>query len=292
MRGVGRFLGVLGVLMGTLLGGTSAAEWRLQVETAPQAVAPRSAWMWLEPPGGAWPESSAVVYRWRCGEGFPAVETRRATRGCWYEQPGRYRPAVVIVEPDGRETTVMAAEPVAVAPRPPLRVDLHLQPANPRWRAPLAVSVSATVAGALDDEPLEELVWLLDEQPVARGAQARIRFDQAGEHRLAVVARTPWRRVVSSRVIAVQDNRPPACAIAQVPAEPPSPPLTARLTANCRDPDGQVVSYVWTVGGRSVGSGRSVDWTAPQAGAHRVRLRARDDAGGETEVETVVEWGK
>lgn len=261
--------------------------WRLTVEAAGSALAPRPAWIAVLPEEGAWPEG--VRYRWRCGEEWPEVETARAGRGCWYERPGRYRPSVTILVPGEAPVTLRAAEAIAVAARPAPSVALDVRPSHPRWRAPLAVTASVQARGFPEDEPVTQIAWVLDDRPAGEGRATRMSFDDPGEHRLVAVLKTPWRTVTASRVLAVRANAPPACWILQEAAEPPAPPLTVRLTARCRDADGEVVRYRWRADAAE-GAGASWEWTAPKAGTYTVRLQAADDAGAETEATALVRW--
>lgn len=287
-------LSVLGVLVADAGAASpqAAAGWVLSAEPAASPLAPRSVWLSLEPPGGRWPERA--TYRWRCGERLPVVETARATRGCRYDEPGRYQPSVVIAAPGRPDVLVTLSESVVVSPRPPLTVDLTVAPSNRWWRAPLDVTATVKVRGGLDDEPVTAVTWLLDDEPLPAASDvnrqaSRLHVDAPGPHRLLAVVRTSWRTVTATRVLDVRANTPPACTISQEALEPPAPPATVRLSAQCVDRDGSAISYRWTIGGETR-SGAAVEWTAPKAGKYPVRLLARDEAGAETQVDTVVEW--
>lgn len=267
--------------------GRDRPAWRLEVEPAGSLFAPRPVWLAVRPAEEARPE--AARYRWRCGEELPEVETARTGRGCWYERPGRYRPSVTILVPGEAPVTLRAPDAIAVAARPAPALTLALRPSHPRWRAPLAVAASVDVRGLLEDEPVIRIAWVLDDQPAGEGHTARLSFDAPGEHRLVAVVKTPWRTVTASRVLAVRANAPPSCLIRQEAAEPPAPALTVRLSARCRDADGEVVRYRWRVGSAE-GAGATWEWTAPRTGAYTVRLRATDDAGADTETTATVRW--
>jgi hypothetical protein len=239
------------------------------------------------PAEGRWPDG--VRYRWRCGEDLPDVETARAGRGCWYERPGRYRPSVTIVVPGEDAVTLRAADPIVVAARPVPSLTLDVRPSDRWWRAPLAAAAAVSVRGLPEDEPVMAVSWVLNNQAAGEGAAARVSLEAPGEHRLVAVVKTPWRTLTASRVLVARANTPPACMIRQEAAEPPAPPLTVRLTARCRDADGEVVRYRWRAGSAE-GAGPSWEWTAPKAGTYTVRLQAVDDAGADAEVVATVRW--
>jgi hypothetical protein len=279
------------LLGGAAVGAEPRAEdpaWRLVVEADPSTLAPRSVWLFADGPDAP----AGTIYLWRCGDGDQPVETPRAQRGCRYDRPGRYRPSVVVRAPGAPDRAIRASEELAVTPRPPVTATIELRPSNRWWRAPLTVAGTVRVAGRLDDEPIESIAWLVDELPVGAGPAASLSVAESGAHRVAAVVRTPWRTVTATRVIEARPNRPPTCAIGQAEAEPPAPPATVRLTARCADPDGTVVAYRWTLPGGRTGHGPTVEWTADKGGRYPVRLAARDDAGAETEAETIVEWEK
>jgi hypothetical protein len=280
----------LGLLVGPGLSQAApAADWRLVVEAHERPLAPRSVWLWLEPPAGRWP-AEPVRYRWRCdaGRADAAVVTARASRGCRYEAAGAYRPAVTVLGADGRVLAEVAApEPVVVRPRPSAEVALTLRPKDAAWRAPLVVAAAAQVRGLLADEPVEEVAWLVDERPVDRGATATLRLAAPGDARVTAVVRTPYRTLTATQAVTVRANQPPVCVIGQTPAETP---LSVRLRAHCRDADGDRLVYRWTVAGERREAAETV-WTAPKAGRYPVRLVARDARGAETVVEGVIEWG-
>jgi hypothetical protein len=85
------------------------------------------------------------------------------------------------------------------------------------------------------------------------------------------------------RTIEVRANRPPTISSLIVDAYWTLPSGTFHMACTASDPDGDELSYEWTVdGGEVYGMGAAVNWTAPEApGAYNVTVVVKDGYGGE-----------
>lgn len=285
------------IIAAIVLGGTvawsgvslaGAADWRLTVEAASERMAPRAVWLRADTETVPYPDG--VRFIWLCGEGLSSVETARAAHGCWYEREGRYRPAVTVLAPGAAPRILAAPGALVVEPRPAAAARVVVEPRRQSWQAPAELRAMVRVTGLPVDEPVTQISWVLDDAPTGEGESVRVRLVKPGAHRLMAVVRTAYRRLVATTDVPVAANQPPTCTIEQTAAEPPAPPRTVRLSARCSDDTADEPTLAWSVNGQTL-TGSLVEWTAPAAGRYPVRLVARDRAGAETSVETVIEWG-
>lgn len=270
------------------LAGASDA-WSLRVETVEGGkIAPVSAWLEAVPPSMI--QADDVLFEWRCADQGPAVRSARASHGCWYPQQGSYRPSVTILV-GGRPVRTILAAPIVVQPRPPVQPSLELSTSNSHKRAPM--TATARLALTLpDDESVRSITWVVNERALEeQGRTVKLEFSEPGEYRISAIVRTTLRTMATERTVTVHANQPPVCRIGQEPASEMSTPLTVKLTAHCRDEDGNVVAWQWAVQDRPLSpQGPSVFWTAPREGRYVVHLTATDDAGGQATVTDVIEW--
>lgn len=82
--------------------------------------------------------------------------------------------------------------------------------------------------------------------------------------------------------VTVPVGSPPVVDSLSVSHEPMLVGATVRLTAIAHDPDGDPITYTWSVtGGTLVPNGASADWTAPAApGGQTITVTAKDPSGG------------
>jgi uncharacterized protein (TIGR03790 family) len=118
-------------------------------------------------------------------------------------------------------------------------------------------------------------------------------FNHSGSHQFLVAA-------VDTRALRSQDigplalivgNRAPSALISSNASSPLSLESVLFDSAGSSDPDGQVVSYAWTVVGLSNGTGPLFTVIFPRPGNYSVELRVADDDGGTAQAHLEVSIG-
>ena len=104
----------------------------------------------------------------------------------------------------------------------------------------------------------------------------------AGSYNVTVIVLDSCGGGVMKKVtIEVRTNRSPTINSLVADAVWTTPAGSLRVTCNATDPDGDVLSYVWTTtGGNISGTGAVVNWTAPQeVGIYNVTVVVKDGHG-------------
>ncbi len=177
------------------------------------------------------------------------------------------------------QTTLTALEPI------PYELTLDVRPSNTHNRAPLDVTLYVDATGGHPSDRPRQYHFYQDEKLITEGTGNYARFIglPVGEHILrAEIESTYGARASKETRLTVVANQPPACTL---DAEPRSGGKYYRLTAACKDPDGQMVGYRWVVNGTPVGlSGTTLSVTPVAGQALVVELTAVDDSEGQTTV--------
>jgi len=158
------------------------------------------------------------------------------------------------------------------------------QASNTHNRAPLDVTLYVDVTGGHPAiGPVSTASIRTNGWPQRDGQLRAVYRPAVGEHILrAEIESTYGARASQAMQVTVVANQPPVCALE---AEPRSGGKYYRLTAVCKDPDGQMVGYRWVVNGVLVGlSGATLSVTPVAGQALVVELTAVDDSEGRTTV--------
>jgi len=156
---------------------------------------------------------------------------------------GAYDFAALVADARGHSSSVRTT--VNMLKPPDYAMSLALTASNPYNRAPLDVTVRPTITGGHPNDRIKALTYSVDGQKVGTsGSYARVTVGE-GEHVVSVNAETTmgWTFGAEKTVTAVA-NKPPICAVSG--REWTSGWL---YTADCRDADGRIIEYRWTMDG-------------------------------------------
>ncbi len=106
----------------------------------------------------------------------------------------------------------------------------------------------------------------------------------AGSYNITVtVTDSRGDEVTRNITIEVRGNESPIIKSLVANADWTTPSGSLNVTCNATDPDGDVLSYVWTASGGNIsGTGAAVNWTAPQeVGTYNITVVVKDGYGGE-----------
>ena len=213
----------------------------------------------------------AFAYRWDLGDGTWAdgAAVRKA-----YAQPGLYRARLILAARSG-DPLATASDEISVRVNAPPTAD-----AGPdRWVAP-GETVLFDPGASIDPEgePLT-FTWNFDVAAPAIGGIVERSFAEPGAYRarLTVDDGSGAANARATDDALVRVNHPPRAAF-QV-AEQTGLRTVVLDAGRSSDADGDALSYRWSFGDGSSGSGRRVTHTYAAGGGHEVRLEVDDGRG-------------
>jgi len=223
------------------------------------------------------------VYTWSMPPNARVLQQQDRQATLELATAGTYPVQVEITDSRGNrsqvQTTLTALEPI------PYELTLDARPSNTHHRAPLDVTLYVDATGGHPSDRPRQYRFYQNERLATEGTGNYARFIglPVGEHTLrAEIESTYGARASKALPMTVVANQPPVCTL---DAEPRSGGKYYRLTAACKNPDGQMVGYRWVVNGTPVGlSGATLSVTPVAGQALVVELTAVDDADGLTTV--------
>lgn len=146
------------------------------------------------------------------------------------------------------------------------------------------VGEKVTFDGSASRDPDGKVIsyfWDFGDGTTAQGATTLHVFNQAGEYDV-ILQVTDDRNASASFAKAVRvipPNQPP---VGLFIVEPMIPKANQEITFDAsasKDPDGQIVEYLWDFGDGETGQGKIVKHTYKQLGTYKVKLTVKDDKG-------------
>lgn len=198
------------------------------------------------------------------------------------ETPGAYPFSASVSDARGNSSTVSNTVNMLTAPN--YGMTLAISPSNAFSRAPLDVTVKPSITGGHPHDRILSLTYFLNGAPTgAAGSYSKLTLG-VGTHTLEARATTQmgW-SFGATQTINVVPNTPPTCT------------ATMRewtsgwiYYADCRDDDGRIVGYRWTLDGERVAanSNRISVSKFARSSPPVVTLKGVDDAGAESEAVT------
>jgi PKD repeat protein len=218
------------------------------------------------------------------GDGAPPETTVRSRRAHQYNRPGTYVPRVTVSDELGNTATI-EGPPIVVEQPMPLQVTLNTKYSNAWQRPPVTVGIEPTIVGGQKGEKVTDLEWLVDGQSVGAGPRFRSLFTTPGDHQVRLVVTTTSQQTTADAAVRVNPNQKPVCQIALKELPPPAQPVTVRMQAVCRDPDGRITAYRWDLGEPQPVEGRLfVVRRFTEPGTYPVSLTVTDNSGERTTV--------
>ncbi len=170
----------------------------------------------------------------------------------------------------------------------PIRLPFPLHQANTRPVPTVGTTIMGDCRGVVFDGSATQdaegdnlrFEWQFGDGERGTGNPISHTYDGAGDYAVRVVV-TDSSGVVGSKAsldLAVRVNLPPEAAIDSASGTTPNTPITFSAAAS-RDPDGQIIEYLWDFGDGSSAKGVGVSHAYSRPGLYRVNLRVRDDSG-------------
>ncbi len=180
---------------------------------------------------------------------------------------------------DARGNTAQMEQSFDLAPAPPLVAAMTYRASNEFMREPVDILVRPAVTGGHPSDRVQSMTYRLDGAVVEEGkTYPRITIKEAGEHTVSLdVVSAMGARASVEQVVKVVPNKPPTCSLEAVDAG-----TGWRFTAACKDEDGVMASYQWSVDGEPVSSAyyRITVMKAGRTQMPHVTLIGVDDSGG------------
>ncbi|GAO73605.1 Ig-like domain-containing protein [Comamonas sp. E6] len=220
------------------------------------------------------------TYSWTLPTKAVITDSSKATQRTFkILEDGVYEIGVVVKDARGHETVIK--QDLAIAESAPYKVDLQYSGSNAINRAPLDVLLRPYVTGGHPLDRIDTRSFTVNGEKLdVAGHYGRITLN-AGNHDVAFSIRSKMGEEAEAKVrISVKENTPPTCT------------LTQRETvgswlfyASCKDEDGRMRSYEWTVDGevKAVTGDRLTLNRVGDAKKPNVQLIGIDDAGGRSQ---------
>lgn len=249
-------------------------------------VAPSVIEIWLRRPIGA-NLREYYLYEWN-GQGRLELTKDYGHRARFTaKQAGIYPISVTIEDDRGNYDTF--TEYVEVLEPEPITVDLTARYSNSYQRSPLDVNVRPTIRGGHPSDRVADYQWYVDGelQPELEKSSANIENLLTGDHELKLKILTNYGQEAEAIIpIEVVPNQPPTCSIDYRMYS-----KTARIEAKCKDLDGKMVKYDWTVGDnvrRNIG--KRISELRQPGESELVTVVGYDDSGDTATAQMVVRW--
>ena len=226
------------------------------------------------------PHLEGVQYQWHFPDGVDGSGNRSdpSRAQATIQQSGGSTLVVTISDARGNSTTLDQAfdlmDPV------PYSVKLSSTPSNIWNRAPIELGIRTAITGGHPNDRITGMAWLLDGIAIPAlkdKTNGVVTISQAGDHTVEVDVTSRMGKTASgSALFSLKEDMTPVCD------------MSTRaygggilVQAVCKDPDGRVVGYAWTLDGTPVANGSDhfllTSGKSPKTG--QIGLSATDDSG-------------
>jgi PKD repeat protein len=212
------------------------------------------------------------------GDGFDDGTTPTVTKS--FPTPGTITARLRVVDNRGAEHT--STQTVTIANRPPVS-SFTYSPAAPKAAEPVTFTSHSTDP----DGTISSYAWEFDgTNDFNDGTSASVSktFATAGDYTVKLrVTDNNGGQHTSSQTVKVVANKPPAASFSYLPASPLSG-QSVTFTSTSNDPDGTIASQAWELDNTNDfndGTGTTVSRTFSKSGPVTIKLRVRDNSGGE-----------
>ena len=233
-------------------------------------------------------DGSIASYAWNFGNGQngsgptpPAVT---------YTLPGTYTARLTVT--DNKGATGTSTKTITVS-RPPNQSPVgNITPTPATGTAPLLVQLSS--AGSTDpDGAITSYAWNFGNGVTSTSPSPAAVYNTAGTYTvtLTVTDNDGASAVKSVTVVVNAPNLPPVPVIASSSVTGSAPLLVTVNGAGSSDPDGSIVSYVWTFGNGQTAFGPTASTTYTSPGSYQITLTVVDNGGSQRFTNTTVVAG-
>ncbi|NNE34804.1 MAG: PKD domain-containing protein, partial [Rhodothermales bacterium] len=229
--------------------------------------------------GGGSTDSDGTIqsYSWSFGD-TPTGATGETVQHT-YVSPGVYSATLTVTDDDGAFGS-NAVEIVVTAPQnvPPIA---SFTAAPSSGTAPLLVSLDASQSSD-SDGTLVSYSWSFGDGATGSGQSGAHTYTSPGDYTLQLTVTDDDGASNSQSVtVTVNEgvNEAPAANFSATPLSGNAPLLVSADASASTDADGTIVSYAWSYGDGTTGTGQAVDHTYTSPGTYSLRLTVTDDDG-------------
>jgi hypothetical protein len=227
---------------------------------------------------GTTPNLEEPKYEWTLPEGAVVEsDTREEMRVLEVQEAGTFPISLTVSDARGNRETIEGT--FELLPVPPIETELRLRPGNIHYRAPLEVTARTVMRGGHPHDRPMLFTYFVNGIQVAEASDYRAKFDlPAGQHEVMVRVTTEFGQVVDkTESITVNPNKVPVCELTGEEVND-----SFRYRADCRDEDGKILDYQWTVDGSLYPNSSAYRLTVPRGERDfppLVSMIAIDDSG-------------
>jgi hypothetical protein len=227
-----------------------------------------------------------LTYSWDFGDGSAVVSSPAATDSLGrsttsakhvYQSAGAYNVTLTVADPYGQSKQFNATAYAYTLPSRDLEISAVFS--NESMREPLTGYFKYIISGGLLVDTPISTVWSVNGSPVSERTNTPIVFPAGGTYTVSVQVGTKYgNTITANQTVTVAPNQLPKCAIDVYKMEDGSAYGTYRLYANCYDPDGKVIGYLWDLGGGRKGYSCTAYIAPKTPGDYPYSLTVTDDS--------------
>jgi len=232
--------------------------------------------------GSSDPDGSIVSYQWSFGDG--ASSSGQSTSHA-YSFAGTYTVRLTVTDNDGATDVETRTVTITSAPNQPPNAAMTVSPSSAQVGQPISFSGS----GSSDpDGSIASYQWSFGDGTSSSGQSTSHAYSYAGTYtvRLTVTDNDGATDMETRQVVITSaPNQPPVARISVSPSSGEPGDWLTFSGASSSDPDGSIVTYQWSFGDGTSGSGMTTNHAYSAQGTYTVRLTVTDNDGA-TDVET------
>lgn len=196
--------------------------------------------------------------------------------------PGEYTLRLTVG--DGLGNVIEKEIPIRATDPLPWNVDFKIYRSNRYNVAPLNLLIKPVLYGGHPRDRVIQYKWTVDGSEISDKTILALRLEDPGTYTVNFTGLTKYGNVVEGETtIEVNPNEPPTCSLS---SRTFTGTKTLYVSANCKDPDGIITAYYWSInGGEETKGGSRISLRYDEAGGPiTVTLRVVDSGGNNVEV--------
>ncbi|MEZ4695553.1 MAG: PKD domain-containing protein [Rhodothermales bacterium] len=222
------------------------------------------------------PDGSIATYSWNYGDGTSGTGKNSSHT---FTTPGTYVVALTVRDDAGASASTSVSVSVSGSGNSAPVAALQASPLS--GTAPLVVSFSGS--GSSDsDGTISSYAWDFGDGSSGTGVSTQHTYSSPGSYNATLTIRDDDGATGSAAatiVVTSQQNVAPTALFTATPTTGVAPLLVSVDASTSTDSDGTIVSYSWSYGDGSIGSGQSAAHTFNTPGSYTIQLTVTDDDG-------------
>ncbi len=231
------------------------------------------------------PDGTISTYSWNFGDGTNGTGKNTAHT---YDSPGTYTLSLTVVDNDGASSSTTRTVTVTGAGNNAPVAAIQANPSS----GTVPLTVAFTGSGSSDsDGSIASYAWSFGDGSTGTGVSPQHLYTSVGTFTASLTVTDDDGAVGSATTQVVVSAAQNVAPTAQFIASPTSGtgPLLVQLNANqSADSDGTIVSYSWSFGDGTNGSGKNVAHTYVAAGTYTLQLTVTDNDGASDSEATTI----